>query len=323
MKMPKQPRLRHRGMLLLGAVCALSFVSQPALSIDWDGIVGKDITLFYPGQASWEWVLTQSSHSGAKKFRQGKNCRGCHEGEEVDIGNLIVSGQKLEPEPIDSKRGFIPINVKAANDGERLYIRLEWFEQALNGFPVMDLDYEAKVTVMFDDGSVVEAPRAGCWGACHDDAHGMASDPEGQDIKKYLSRSRTKITRRGGGLNFKPDADIAALVDSGIYLEYWQARLNHNATPVAVKGYILKGREDSPSGDVSAQVEYSHGKWVAVLSRSLTASGPYSKTFEPGKTYSVGFAIHDAYAARRFHHVSLEHTLVLNMGDADIVAVRD
>lgn len=318
-----QHRHSARRAILLSAVCALCFVTQPALAIDWEGIAGKDIILFYPGQASWEWALTQSSHSGAKKFRQGKNCRGCHEGEEAEIGNLIVSGQKLESEPIDSKRGSIPINVRAANDGERLYIRLEWFEQALNGFPVMDPDYEAKVTVMFDDGSVAEAPRAGCWGACHDDAQDMASDPEGQDIKKYLARSRTKITRRGGGLNFKPDADLIAMADGGIYLEYWQARMNHNATPVAVKGHILKERSDAPSGDVSAQVEYSHGKWIAILSRSLAAPGPYSKTFEPGRTYSVGFAIHDAFAARRFHHVSLEHTLVLDQGEADIVAVRD
>jgi len=36
----------------------------------------------------------------------------------------------------------------------------------------------------------------------------------------------------------------------------------------------------------------------------------------------VGFAIHDAYAEHRFHHVSLESTLVLDKGEADFVAPR-
>ena len=43
-------------------------------SIEWDGVKSKQITLFYPGQASWEWVLTKSTHAGAKNFRAGKDC---------------------------------------------------------------------------------------------------------------------------------------------------------------------------------------------------------------------------------------------------------
>ena len=29
--------------------------------------------------ASFEWALTQTDHSGAKKFREGKNCKDCHQ----------------------------------------------------------------------------------------------------------------------------------------------------------------------------------------------------------------------------------------------------
>lgn len=321
--MHKQLTLKSIRPVLIGAACALGLASGPAFAIDWDSIEGADMTLFYPGQASWEWVLTGSSHSGATKFRQGRNCRGCHEGEEADMGNLIVSGQKLEPQPIANKRGFIPINVKAAHDDTRLYVRIQWFEQAMDGFPEMDPDWEAKVTMMFDDGSVVEATRAGCWGACHDDAHLMASDPGGDvDIKKYLARSRTKLTRHGGGLNMKPDAELDELRANGYFLEYWQARLNHNAPGVAYKGHILETREDAASDEITSDVQYAHGEWTVILSGPLAGEGPYSKTFEPGKTYSVGFAIHDAHADRRFHHVSFEHTLVLDQGEADIVAVR-
>lgn len=310
------------GPFLIIAAAAIGLAMQPAQAVDWEQVPGKDITLFYPGQASWEWALTKKSHSGAGKFRQGKNCRGCHEGEEADIGNLIVSGQKLEPDPISSKRGTIPLIAKAAYDAERFYFRLEWTEQSLNGFPVQDKDFESKITVIIDDGSVLEAKRAGCWGACHDDANRMASSQEDTDITKYLRHSRTRITRRGGGLNFKPEADIAALAERGIFLEYWQARLNHAQEPVAAAGYILKARQETKACEVTAQAQFSHGSWVVVLSRPLVSSAPFTKDLVAGKTYSVGFAVHDAFAAGRYHHISLEHTLVLDKGEADIVAVR-
>lgn len=309
-----------RQFLIMAAAAAVIFAAPPARAIDWDSVPGKDITLFYPGQASWEWALTKKSHSGAAKFRKGKNCRGCHEGEEADIGNLIVSGKKLEPEPIDSKRGTIPLKVKAAYDDKRFYFRLEWTEQTLNGFPVRDKDFEAKITVMLDDGSVTEAKRAGCWGACHDDANRMASSQEDIEITKYLARSRTRITRRGGGLNFKPEADIEALAKRGYFLEYWQARLNHTKTPVPAAGYILKARQEVKAGEVTAEAQFSHGSWVVILSRPLAPSAPFTKDLVSGKTYSVGFAVHDAFAAGRHHHISLEHTFVLGKGAADIVA---
>lgn len=306
----------------IALAAAIALAPTAALAVDWDAIEGKDIILFYPGQASWEWVLTQSSHSGAKRFREGKNCRGCHEGEEQAIGNLIVSGEKLEPEPIERKRGFIPLNVKFAHDGERLYIRLKWTEQGINGFPVIDPDYEAKVTVMIDDGSVVEAGRAGCWGACHDDVERMPSATEGQDLHKYLARSRTKITRQGGGINYRSDDEISALVGNGIFLEYWQARLNHGDPATAADGSILKSREDFEAPLVEATSEYSHGEWTVELSRPMAAAGAMRNQITAGKIYNVGFAIHEVHADGRYHHVSFEHTLSIDSGAADFVALE-
>ena len=42
----------------------------------------------------------------------------------------------------------------------------------------------------------------------------------------------------------------------------------------------------------------------------------------PGKLYTVTFAIHDDYAAARFHHVSLELLLGLDNPEAQINAVK-
>lgn len=308
-------------LFALASAAGLVFGAGPALAIDWSGVPATDVTLFYPGQASWEWVLTQADHSGAPKFREGKNCRGCHEGEEGQIGDLIVSGKKLEPAPIAGKRGSIPVKVKAAYDSDRLYVQLQWTGQDLPGVQPMDPDHASKVTVMLDDGSVSEAARAGCWGACHDDASYMASNA-GEDLEKYLARSRAKVTRKGGGLNFKTDAELADLMSKGEYLEYWQAQLNPGAAATPAGGYILKDRTEQTPTEVSAAASYQNGAWTVELSRPLHVSGGFHKAIDPGKTYHIGFAIHDAHAAKRFHHVSFEHTLVLDAGDAEIVAVK-
>lgn len=309
-----------RGALSMASVLGFTLCAGSAFAVDWESVQGKDVTLFYPGQASWEWVLTKTDHSGAPKFREGKNCRGCHQGEEADIGNLIVSGKKLEPTPVAGKRGAIPVNVRTAHDGQKLYIRLQWQAQDLAGAPRMDPDYATKVTVMLDDGAITEAGRAGCWGACHDDADAMASSQSGREIEKYLIRSRTKMSRQGGGLNFKPDADLAKMAAGGEFFEFWQARLNPGAPARAVHGYILKDRTETTPTVVEATAQFQNGSWTVVLSRPLKAGGPHHKALEAGKTYAMGFAIHDAHAAKRFHHVSFEHTLSLNAGSTDFVA---
>lgn len=306
------------------AVLALAFalalpLAAPAYAIDWSGVPEREVVLFYPGQASWEWVLTPSDHSGAKKFREGKNCKACHDGEQADIGAVIASGEKLEPTPIPGKPGHLPLKVQTAHDGERLYVRLRWEGEPASG-KKMDPDYAARVTMMLDDGNLKEAARAGCWGSCHADAIGMASGPPGKEITKYLVASRTKVTRRGGGENFRPDAELAKLRERGMYLEYWQARLNPGEPARAVDGYILEARHENANPAVRAEASARGQAWTVVLSRPLRADG--YKALVPGQTYNVGFAVHEDYADHRFHHVSLEYTLTLDPGRADFVATR-
>ncbi|MGB8274024.1 MAG: ethylbenzene dehydrogenase-related protein [Alphaproteobacteria bacterium] len=296
-------------------------VAGPAGAVDWGGVQGKDIVVFYPGQSSWEWVLTESDHSGAPKFRGGKNCTDCHEGEQKKIGDLIASGKKLEPAPIPNKPGSLTVNVKAAHDDQKLYIRMEWAGGPPSG-KKMETDFEEKATVMIDDGTVKEMTRAGCWGACHDDAIGMASAVAGKDLTKYLPESRSKLTRQGGGDSYKPQADLDALLQGGTFLEFWQGRLNKGKPAVPVEGYILDKRVESKTPAVTAEGGYEGDKWVVVLSRPLKAAGPGQKDIVAGKTYTLGFAIHDDYTEHRFHHVSLATTLVLDQGTADLVAVK-
>ncbi len=310
-----------RKVLTICAVAALAplWAAGAAQALDWSGVPTKTITLFHPGQASWEWVLTQSDHSGAKKFRGGKACGQCHDGEESAIGKVIASGKKMEPAPPTGRPGSIDLQVQAAHDGKRLYLRLQWPAVDAKA-PNSDPGTAARVTVMLDDGKLIEATRAGCWGACHADLPGMAHQGGGK-LSKYLMASRASMSRKGGGA-VKAAGDLGALRQSGTFLEYWQARLNPGKLAKAVHGYILDARHEYKSPAVTATGGKKGGNWVVVLSRALQAGGPQFKTIEAGKTFTVGFAVHDGHAAGRYHFVSFEKTLVIGSGSADLVAVK-
>ena len=51
----------------------------PSINIGppWDKIPWKNITLYYPGQVTWEWLIS-SSHAGAPDVLNGQGCAECH-----------------------------------------------------------------------------------------------------------------------------------------------------------------------------------------------------------------------------------------------------
>lgn len=295
--------------------------SLSVYAIDWSQVKAKQITLFYPGQASWEWILTKSDHSGAKNFRAGKSCRECHQDEEKDMGNLIVSGKKLEPNPVSGKRGFVDVSVKTAYDDNKFYLQLNWKESDEIVANKIAKD-QTRITLLFDDGHVSEVKRAGCWGACHDDASDMPSATQENNTHLYLSKSRSKITRKGGGDNYKSSAEIQQLLADGFFAEYWQAKLNQDKVAVAADGYILDKRYANESPIVEAVAELKNGLWTVELSRKLTPDIPHYKNIVSGGVYSFGLAIHDAYSQGRFHNISFLHTFALDQGKADFIAIK-
>ena len=102
-----------------GLLVAMSMLlaTSTAAAIDWKGVPEKSVVLLYPGQASWEWVMTQSDHSGAGKFREGKTCSGCHDGEQADMGKALLSGtHKAESAPVKNKPGSQTLTVQTAHD---------------------------------------------------------------------------------------------------------------------------------------------------------------------------------------------------------------
>ena len=318
------PRALYRA---IGFAAALA-ISMPAMAIDWDSVKGEDVTLFSPGQMTWEYILTASKHSTSKSVAKGTNCRECHHGEEKKIGQKIASGNKhfgsagtnAEPNPVPGNPGYIPVNVKFAHDNDRLYVRLAWKPTPQQAG--MESDYAEAVAMMFSDGTVTATKVAGCWSACHVDMPNMPKAKKGVHLTKYLFKSRTKVSRAGGGEHYKSADKLQALMDKHYFLELWRAELNPGQPAKAVDGYVLDKRHMNDSPSVSAEGAMQNGEWVVVLSRKLDQGGAGHLALVPGKQYQVGFAIHDGHTEGRFHHVSFGYSFTLDSGKADFVAEK-
>jgi cytochrome c-type protein NapC len=314
---------------LAGMGALLAATPSHAAGINWSSVTGKEVVLFYPGQSPWEWVLTPADMSGAEDFRKGKDCAVCHIGEEKDMGPQIVTGlprvfktgtkPSIEPTPIPGKPGAITATVKTANDGTTLYIHLD-FSEGNQPDAHQDPTYATKVTVMFDDGKVPEANRAGCWAACHDDLTGMPS-ANGATRTMYLPRTHAKLTRQGGGDTLATPSILDRLKSDGYQLEFWQAMLNPGQPAKATTEIVFDKREIANPAVVVAEATQAGGVWSVTLSRKLTVAAPFT-SIEAGATYHLAFAIHAGHTAHRFHYVSYERTLMLNSGNADFVAAK-
>ncbi|MGR8932469.1 MAG: ethylbenzene dehydrogenase-related protein [Gammaproteobacteria bacterium] len=306
-----------RNKVLLALYGLLWLAAMPVSAVDWQNIPGQKITLFYPGQTDWEWLLTE--HEGAPKIKSGQTCGHCHSDMQAEMGQKLVTGAVREESPFSAKPGSIEVEVKTAHDQERLYLHLAWPGIAQTG-DKMYPDYEAMVSVMFDGESVPEITRGGCWGACHADVNGMPSADSSKDISKYLVKSRSKMTRHGGGDNIKPEAELQQLLASDYFSEIWQARLTRGQEPSVLSAYILEKRHDHDPSNVVAKARSENGSWAVELSRSLNIDGAGFKKLAPGNTYIFNFAVHDGYVRGRRHYVSLSYSLRLDEGPADLVA---
>jgi len=313
---------------------------------DWSKVPAKQVPIFYPGQASYEWAMTKADHSASNQvIEKGRGCAYCHDEDATDIGKKVVAGKPvgnrkkpLEPTPPAGKPGFIPVSVQAAHDGEKLYLRFEWEDTKDSGGKKLDPKNEEKVTVLLDAGGVDGAKLNGCWSTCHGDLRTMpdASDaakkhPKAkalgwdEGVTKYVKESRTAISMtdspRGGWDKLKPDAEIEAALKAGQYYDLIQFRSGKGEKPV--DGYVLETRHmEGGKSLTKAEGKMEDGKWVVVFERTLAANGTGKHKIEAGKVYNMGFAIHDDYAAARSHHVSLGYTLGLDNPKADFNAVR-
>jgi cytochrome c-type protein NapC len=325
--------------------------SAPAAggSVDWTPIEAYPVTLFYTGQASMEWVLKGSDHGGKRAFVTGDRCFDCHEDEEVDIGDLVVTGEKAEDSPIPDKRGSILVNIKAAYDADNLYMQFQWEDGEHAPIPFvdggkMDPENPIKLAIMLttddeDNPQVEYAERSGCWQTCHHDLNYMPHQP-GDDalsgplasrldlsggFTKYLKESRSEIEidgkdgkMRGGWDKLKEQAEIDAAFAGGAFMDLLRYKAG---TGESEDGHILEQRVMTGGQGVSFSGGLADGVWTIEMVRKLTSDKPGDVSMSKDNWYNIGFAIHDDYSSSRFHHVSLGFKLGFDDEDAEINAI--
>jgi hypothetical protein len=171
---------------------------------DWEKIPAKTVTLFYPGQASWEF-LTSNAHPGALAVDAG--CATCHTGQEKALGAKLVLAGPRESDPISGKAPTIDLTVRAAYDAEFVYFQFRWVTKVPHamhtlwrydgkqwvawGGPKPDAtkkgippSYEDRLAVLLDepdnvpafDGSRATFSQVGCWMTCHNSMRAMPRD---------------------------------------------------------------------------------------------------------------------------------------------------
>src|SRR6266511_1600362 len=278
---------------ILPFACLPLLLAGPAMSadpakIDWAKVPATTVTLFYPGQSSYEW-LRKDSHPGAGAVKAGESCETCHKGSEKPRGDKIVKGGPLEPAPVKGKNGWIDLRVQAAYDADNAYFRFQWktrnaypgtehqylrydgHEWKVYGYPKLDKVvqegkepgiYEDRMTMMIDDGKVPGFAKQGCWLTCHDGSRDMpqvaskedaAGNPllsaiKKNDLRKYLPATRTDP---GDWKTGKSLDEIAKLKSEGAFVDLIQWRAHRsNAVGMTDDGYVLEYRLSDAGKDM-------------------------------------------------------------------------
>ena len=101
-----------------------ALAADPA-KIDWSRIPVVNVPLFYPGQSSYEWLLSDAHKGAAKEVARGDACASCHDEPdfEKDLGDKLVKANRLEPNPVAGKNGWVELGVQVAYDAKNAFCR--------------------------------------------------------------------------------------------------------------------------------------------------------------------------------------------------------
>lgn len=270
--------------IVIGATLGL-VTSAPAAdpqTIDWSKISAKSLALFYPGDSTYDWLLSPG-HIGAGQVTQGRPCLTCHKGTENTLGNRIVKGGNIEPTPIAGKNGVIDLTVQTAHDAEYIYFRFQWktnlnregrmhdyirfdgkqwkwYGHDRNDKSVRSGEqpplYEDRFSIMLDDGKVPLFAQQGCWITCHNGMRDTRNAVVGAPVKqhpvfkdsKYDADIRkylpsSRTDAAAGWDKTKSLEEIAKIKAAGGFLDLMQWRA-HRSAPVGMAddGYVLEYR---------------------------------------------------------------------------------
>ena len=251
-------------MMMIAGLGTLSLSATAAPPSDWSQIPTKTIKLFYPGVSSYQWLRSPEHGIGSAMVANGLACLNCHRGAEEKLGNSIVGGGPIEPNPIKGKNGVIDLAVQTAYDKENIYWRFQWKTNAdrpgqmhnylrYNGSewefyggprssdrvakgqtPPL---YEDRLSMIIDDGKVPLYEEHGCWQTCHLGQRDMPDRPTAEQVKahpllgKELNKSDVRkylpYTRNDENVSWDQTlsaAEIAKIKADGDFLDLMQWR---------------------------------------------------------------------------------------------------
>ena len=264
----------------IAAFFSTAHAADPA-GIDWGRVPTTTLTLFYPGQSTFQW-LRSPGHAGAAVVAYGTACVACHKGQEAKLGERIVKGGPLEPTPPGGKNGAVKLNVQVAYDDQNAYFRFQWKTKSNHpgdGYPYYRFDgkdwksygaprlsapaykgeqpaiYEDRLSMLIDDGAVSGFDKQGCWLTCHagerdnpkqPSAAEVAANPFYQAIKRADVRKYLPFTRTDASASWDKGVSIEELNKlkaEGKFLDLIQWRA-HRSNPVGMAddGYVLEWR---------------------------------------------------------------------------------
>lgn len=278
--------MQHTHRLIPALALALGFTAaEPAAAqppADWSEMPVHEVTLFWPGQVSLQW-LRGNEHVGGAATAAGVACRACHGDDAADLGRKIVGGGPLEPHPIKGKNPFIDLRVQAAYDAENLYLRFQW--ETLNDYPGVahphwrfngngwdrwgsqrlhpnvwrdggPAIYEDRLSMMLDGGNVDRFAEHGCWLSCHNGMRDMPGDVEadavkahpllGEVLRKNDVRKYLPASRTDEAATWdatKSPEEVDLLKKDRVFADLMQWRA-HRSDPIGMAddGYVLEYR---------------------------------------------------------------------------------
>jgi len=291
--------MKRSNLILIAAGVAVLFpgyvLGKDPAQVDWNSVPTQSLTLFWPGQSSFQW-LRSSEHPGAIMVKTGGACLTCHKGSEEKLGSKLVKANELEPMPVEGKNGVIKLSVQIAYDAQNAYFRAQWrtrnpypgeahpFERFDGkqwkhyGYPKLDKVvqegkqpgiYEDRFSIMIDDGSVPDFANQGCWLTCHNGERDMPNKAEKaavqanpmfkaikkSDVRKYLPATRADAMASWD--KTKSLDEIKQLKAEGAFLDLMQWR-GHRSNPVGMADdfYVLEYRNaDAGKNPFSSNVD--------------------------------------------------------------------
>ena len=250
--------------LSLSALCMGSaFAADPA-SIDWSKAPTTKVTVFHPGQSSYQWLRSDAHKGASKETMRGDACVSCHDDakEEQMAGTKILKGSHpLEPQiaALKDRKGYIDVKVQAAYDEKNAYIRFQWAaaKNAGTEHPYMRFDgkewkkygetvwhpsvkegkqvalYESRLSVMLDDGKVPGFANQGCWMTCHTGMIDMPNEATKEELAANpLLKGKADLRKflpstRTNPMDWKSGKtveEIAAMKEAGEFVDLFQWR---------------------------------------------------------------------------------------------------